>query len=203
MTPETEGDQGGKSGSDGKQDKGNQGSSEGTQQPPQTNQGAGAGQQQEQPFDQQRAMDTIRAQRESEKQLKDQLKTEKEAREKLESEKLSDVEKKDKRIEELEGKLSASTKAMQDANLRSAIADSKHQVASVADTAVLLRQAGIDFDDDHAPKKLDSKLEELLQEKPFLRGAQGGQPQGTADGGQGSGGGEPDMNAILRQRSSA
>lgn len=129
-----------------------------------------------------------------------ELKTTKDRLDALESEKLSDSEKKDKRIEELEGKLSSNTTAVQDAFLRAAIADSEHKVANVADTAVLLRQAGVEFDDNHQPQDLDTRLKELLDAKPHLRAA-GTQVTGDGDGGAGDGAAPAnDMNARIRAK---
>lgn len=144
----------------------------------------------EETFDRARAMRTIKQQRDSERKLKAELKARDEELTKYKDSELSEKERSEKRIKELEGELTAREKTLHDALLKVAIADSKHKVASVVDTAVLLERAGLEYDEDGYPKEIEEKLDALLKEKPFLKAQDDGRPRGDSDAGRGAGGGK-------------
>lgn len=104
---------------------------------------------------------------------------------------LSDLEREKKRADEAEQKLTASLVKVQNANLAVALSQHESGIVDAETASLLLRERGIEFDDDGTPIDFDTKVTDLVKDKPFLVG-QGGTPRraGNTNAGAGSNDGE-------------
>lgn len=89
--------------------------------------------------------------------------------------------------------------------LRVAVAGHARELADVDDVVLNVERGDTDelFDSEGQIKadSLKERLDSLLKSKPHLRAAGAGRPQGSADGGEGEGGGGQTFNDLIRGRS--
>lgn len=100
------------------------------------------------------------------------LEAEEKAR-KLEEGQLSDVEKRDARIKELEARAANATKDAQATLIRSSVLIAA-QKAGLVDPSIAVRLIDSDdvkYDDEGMPRNADKLVRELLEERPYLKGA--------------------------------
>lgn len=122
-------------------------------------------------FDKERALATIRAQREAEKAAKDRIKElEAQAAElqAIKDAEKTELEREREARERLEAENAAKDARLRDANLRTALADTKYGIADPEIAATLLK-GEVAFDDDGNPQDLDQVVESLLERKPLLK----------------------------------
>lgn len=178
-----------------------------------TGQGSEGAEGGEEQFDQERAMQTIKAQRESEKVAKDaaaqaarerdalakQLDDLKAQQQRAHDEKLSEAEKLQKQIADLQSKVSESDAAARARIAKAAVkaAAASHGAHYPGDIPALVDLSKVDFDDDGEPTNADDLVEALTKSRPAL--FKGSAP-GSADGGpRGSASGaKPSMDDVLR-----
>lgn len=88
--------------------------------------------------------------------------------------------------------------------LQVAVAKHARELADVDDVVLNLERADTDglFNEEGRvnDKALEAALEELLKSKPHLKASGAGKPPGSADGGEGEGGGAVSMNDLIRGR---
>ena len=102
---------------------------------------------------------------------------------------LSEVEREKKRADEAEIKLTESMARVQSANLRVALSQHKVGIVDTDTAALLLTQRGIEFDDEGQPQDIETAIDTLVKDKPFLAGAGTGNSRqpGGINAGAGSG----------------
>lgn len=151
----------------------------------------------------QKALDAFkRRARDAEKALKerdDRLAKIEEAN-KSESEKALDKARKDAR-KEAEAEFE---KERRSDRLAVAVAGHARELADVDDVVLNLKQGDVEelFDDEGKVKAdaLKKALDDLTKRKPHLKATGTGKPTGSADGGEGEGGGAKSFNDLLRGR---
>lgn len=122
------------------------------------------------------------------------------ALEEREAAELSDLEKEKKRADDAEAKFGATMTTIQDANLKVALAESEHPIVDIETASMLLRNRGIEFDDDGKPQDVSEAIDGLVEDKAFLVGSGTRRAGGSSNAGSDdTGNGGPALSADEMQ----
>lgn len=92
---------------------------------------------------------------------------------------------------------------IRDANLKVALADAKHGVASPSLAALALKAQGIEFDENNQPKDLDAAVKAAIEAEPALAGTPSKKGAPNTNGGDGSGDGNNTPNLTAEELEAA